>query len=147
MRTFLCCCILVALIGCERTSIGPISYGPMVRQQVTIIDGFGAADTATVGSQGIRIAGYYNFEPFDSIKINFSARRLVVRPAFDHILIKVGPGYYVIDSLSAQQKDFSFSIKPVELAKPQYAAITFVVQETESSLLLSQFRVVGWTAY
>ena len=106
--------------------------------------GFGNADTVTVGGNGFRIPGYYHFDPFDSLSIHFTARRLAIRPTFDHLLINVGPPYYVSDSLSALQKDFSIPVRSSDLAKAHYAALTFIVQDPETSLMLSQLRVVGW---
>ena len=145
IRTFLMCFAFLALAGCARSSDIPLADGPLVKNQTTIIDGFGTADTAIVGSPGYRVGGYYNFEPFDSITISFSAKRFVTWSAVDHFMIKVGPGYYVSDSLSSTQKSFSISVRPLDLAKPQYAALTFIVQETQTSFVLSQLRVVGWS--
>ena len=146
IRTFLIFFTFLYLAGCARSSDIPLADGPLVKNQTTIIDGFGTADTAIIGSQGYRVGGYYNFEPFDSITISFSAKRLATWSAVDHLLIKVGPGYYFSDSLSSPQKSFSISVKPLDLAKPRYAALTFIVQDAQTSLVLSQLRVVGWSA-
>ena len=145
LRTFLLCATFLYLAGCARSSDFPLSSGLAMKNQTTIVDGFGIADTAIIGSPGYRVGGYYNFEPFDSITISFSAKRFVSSSEIDHLLIKVGPGYYISDSLSSPQKSFSLSVKPVDLAKPQYAALTFIVQEAQTSIVLSQLRVVGWS--
>ena len=146
IRTFLLCAIFLYLAGCARPFDFPLANGPAMKSQTTIIDGFGTTDTAIIGSQGYRVGGYYNFQPFDSITISFSAKRLITSSAIDRFLIKLGPGYYVSDSLSSPQKSFSISVKPLDLAKPQYAALTFIVQDAQTTLVLSQLRVVGWSA-
>ena len=109
-----------------------------------IISGFGNADTVSVGNAGYRVGWYFDFKDYDSLRINFSAKRLALGSAVDHILVKVGPSSYFSDSLSASQKDFSILIKPTDVVKSQFAALVFIVPDVEATLTLSRLRVIGW---
>ena len=110
-----------------------------------IISGFGNADTVSVGNAGYRVGWYFDFKDYDSLRINFSAKRLAFSSAVDHILVKVGPSSYFGDSLSASQKDVSILIRPTAIVKSQFAALVFIVPDVEATLVLSQLRVIGWS--
>jgi hypothetical protein len=138
---------ILFLGGCERLPDVPMAPAPTTTGQVLIIDGFGSADTASVGNEGFRVGWYFNFKDYDSLRINFSAKRLALGSAVDHILIKVGPASYFSDSLSAPQKDFSLLINPATIAKSQFAALVFIVPDAEATLVLSQLRVIGWATH
>jgi hypothetical protein len=122
----------------------PPAPTPAIAGQVTVIQGFGDADTASVGNGGYRVGWYFDFKAYDSLRINFSAKRLAPGSAVDHILIKVGPASYFSDSLSTPQKDFSILVKPAEVVKSQFAAFVFIVPDADASLILSRLRVIGW---
>jgi hypothetical protein len=143
-KTFAIWITILFCWGCERSSNLPPAPAPAAIGQVTIISGFGNADTASVGNGGYRVGWYFDFRDYDSLRIKFSARRLAFGSAVDHILVKVGPSSYFGDSLSASQKDFSILIEPTAIAKSQFAALVFIVPDAESVLLLSRLRVVGW---
>lgn len=144
MRILLFCTTIFFLCGCERLSVLPPAPTPSATTQVTIIAGFGNADTANVGNAGYRVGWYFDFSDYDSARINFSARRLDLGRATDHVLVKVGPSTYFSDSLSAPQRDFSILIKPNAIAKSQFAALVFIVPDAEAFLILSHLRVIGW---
>lgn len=133
--------------GCERLTDAPLAPSPATAGQVLVIQGFGNADTVSVGNEGYRVGGYFDFKAYDSLRINFSAKRIVPGSAVDHILIKVGPACYFSDSLSGSQRDFSVLVIPAAIAKPQFAALTFFVPDAEAPLFLSQLRVIGWTMH
>jgi hypothetical protein len=145
-RTLLLSCTIFILAGCDPSTDPTLASNPLIKEQVVIISGFGQADTAVVGSNGMRVGDYYNFESYDSLSINFTARRLAMTPTYDHILVKLGPAYYLSDSLLSPQKNFSLTVKPFDLAKPQFSALTFIITDEEVSLVLSQLRVIGWRA-
>ena len=132
--------------GCERLPDPPLAPASASSPagQILIIHGFGGTDTVSVGNEGYRVGWYFDFKDFDSLRINFSANRLAFGSTVDHILIKVGPGCYFSDSLSAPQKDFSILVKPAAIAKSQFAALVFIVPDAETSLVLSRLRVIGW---
>lgn len=134
------------LIGCDLSPFAPGPVGTVTVEQAVIIRGFGEADTVTVGSEGFRVGWYYDFSGYDSLRINFSARRLDPGPGFDHILVKIGPACYLSDSLFALQQDFSLLVRRSDIAKPQFAALTFYVPDAGVRLLLWQLRVIGWSA-
>jgi hypothetical protein len=146
IKTLLVCGTILFLGGCERLPDPPFAPAstPAPAAQTLIIHGFGNADTASVGNEGYRVGWYFDFKDYDSLRINFSARRLAFGSAVAHILVKVGPSSYFGDSLSASQKDFSILIKPAALVKSQFAALVFIVPDAEATLVLSRLRVIGW---
>jgi hypothetical protein len=146
IRNLVVCCMILFLAGCDLSTISPGVIGPATTEPVEIIHGFAQIDTVTVGSEGFRVGWYYDFSSYDSLRINFSAKRLAPRPAFDHILVKIGPACYLSDSLFTLQKDFSLLVRRSDIAKPQFGALTFYVSDAGVRLLLWQLRVVGWSA-
>jgi hypothetical protein len=146
IRNLVICSTILFLAGCDLSTINPGVISPATTEPVEIIHGFAQIDTVTVGSEGFRVGWYYDFTGYDSLRINFSAKRLALSPAFDHIFIKIGPAFGLSDSLFAPQKDFSLLVKQSDIAKPQFAALTFYVPDAGVRLLLSQLRVIGWTA-
>jgi hypothetical protein len=143
-QAFLVCATLLFLCGCERSQDLPPVSVPVASGQTLIIQGFGSADAVSVGNEGFRVGWYFDFSDYDSLRINFSAQRLTSVSAVDHILIKVGPSSYFSDSLSAPQKNLSVLITPNTVTKSQFAALVFIVPDAETTLLLSQLRVIGW---
>ncbi|MGA9365314.1 MAG: hypothetical protein WBW16_13195 [Bacteroidota bacterium] len=143
IRNLVVCSTLLFLTGCD---IFPRAVGPTTTESDLIIRGFDETDTVTVGREGIRVGGYYDFSAYDSLRINFSAKRLSLSPAFDHIQIIVGVACRLSDSLSAVQKDISLLVKPPGIVKPYCVGLTFIVPDTGVRLLLSQLRVIGWPA-
>jgi hypothetical protein len=146
IKAIVLCGTILFLGGCERlpdSPTAPVSV-PAPAGQVLIIQGFGTADSARVGNEGYRVGWYFDFKDYDSLRINFSAKRLDLGSAVDHILIRVGPARCYDDSLSDPQKDFSILVRPSTIAKPQFAALVFFAPDAESTLLLSQLRVIGW---
>jgi hypothetical protein len=143
IRNLVVCGTLLFLTGCD---IFPRAVGPATTESDLIIRGFDETDTVTVGREGIRVGGYYDFSSYDSVRINFSAKRLSLTPAFDHIQIRIGVACRLSDSLLVAQKDISLFIKPPNIVKPYCAALTFIVPDTGVHLLLSQLRVIGWPA-
>lgn len=134
---------LLFLTGCD---IFPRAVGPVTPDSDVIVRGFDETDTVTVGREGICVGGYYDISSYDSVRINFSAKRLYISPAFDHIQVRIGVACRLSDSLLAEQKDISLFVKPPDIVKPYCVALTFVVPDTGVHLLLSQLRVIGWPA-
>ncbi|MCX6144969.1 MAG: hypothetical protein NTZ35_17325 [Ignavibacteriales bacterium] len=149
IKALLVCGTILFLGGCERLPDPPLAPASSSAPagQILIIHGFGNADTASVGNEGYRVGWYFDFKDYDSLRINFSAKRLAFGSSVDHILIKVGPACYISDSLSASQKDFSLFIKPAAIPKSQFAALVFIVPDADATLLLSQLRVIGWAMH
>jgi len=146
IRNLVICSTILFLAGCDLSTISPGAIGPVTTEPFVIIRGFGETDTVTVGTEGFRVGWYYDFSGYDSLRINFSAKRLAPGPAFDHILVKIGPACGLSDSLFAPQKDFSLFVKPSDIAKPHFAALTFFVPDAGVRVVLSQLRVIGWTS-
>ena len=147
MKALLVCSTILFLGGCERLTDPPPAPAPAITRQVLVIQGFGDADMVSVGNQGYRLGPYIDFSAYDSLRFNFSAKRLALTSAVDHILIKIGPACYISDSLSSPQKNFSILIRSTAIAKSQFAAATFFVPDAETSLFLSQLCVIGWTMH
>jgi hypothetical protein len=143
IRCLVLCSTLLFFMGCD---IFPRSVGPVTAESDLIVRGFDWTDTVTVGREGICVGGYYDISSYDSVRINFSAKRLYISPAFDHIQIRIGVACRLRDSLQAAQKDISLLIKPPNIVKPSCVALTFIVPDTGVYLLLSQLRVIGWPA-
>jgi hypothetical protein len=146
IRCLVLCSMILFLAGCNLSPFSHAVVAPSAEQQNVIIREFGQTDTVTVGSEGFRVGGYYDFSGYDSLRINFSAKRLDPGPGFDHILVRIGPACYLRDSLFAPQQDFSLLVERSDIAKPQFAALTFYVPDVGVRLLLSNLRVLGWTA-
>jgi hypothetical protein len=143
-RSLVVCCAFLFLAGCDLSPFSSEATGPFDAQEEVIIQGFGEADTATVGRQGIRVGEYYDFSGYDSIRIRFTAKRLFLTPAFDHIQVTIGVHCRLSDSLLTAQKDVSLLVKTPDIVKPYCVALTFAVRDTGVHLFLSQLRVVGW---
>jgi hypothetical protein len=146
IRSLVLCSMILVLAGCSLSPFSHAVVAPSAEQQDVIIRGFGETDAVTVGVEGFRVGGYYDFSGYDSLRISFSAKRLVFSRAFDHILVRIGLACYLSDSLSTTEKDFSLLVNRSDIAKPQFAALTFYVPDAGVHLLLSQLRVIGWTA-
>jgi hypothetical protein len=145
-KNLVLCLTISFLAGCGLSPFSSTVVAPTSAQQDEIIRGFGSTDSVIVGSEGYRVGWYYDFSGYDSLRINFSAKRLELGPEFDHILIRIGPACYLSDSLIALQQDFSLAVRRSEIAKPQFAALTFYVTDVGARLLLWQLRVTGWAA-
>jgi hypothetical protein len=145
VRNLVICGTILFLVGCNLSPFSSSIVAPIGAQQDEIIRGFGETDSVIVGPEGFRVGGYHDFSGYDSLRINFSAKRLTPGPAFDHILIRIGPAYYVSDSLFTLQQDFSLPVRRSDIAKSHFAALTFYATDAGVRLLLWQLRVVGWT--
>jgi hypothetical protein len=146
VKTLIVCIAILVLAGCERLPDSPFSPAPTATGQTLIISGFGDTDTVSVGNRGFRLAPYFDFSSYDSVSIKFSAQRLELASAVNHVLIKIGPACYISDSLAAPQKNISVVVRPSDIAKSQFAALSFIVPDAEASLFLSKLRVIGWTS-
>jgi hypothetical protein len=143
------CVFAAALTGCQRSVIEPPSESDPalalpLTTQVIIVEGFGDKTSIVAGQNGVRVGWYYDFSRYDSLRINFSAQRVGAESPCDHILIKIGPGFSLRDSLSALKKDFSLHVPCADLAKRHFAALTFYVPDPDVDLVLSDLRIVGW---
>jgi hypothetical protein len=145
-RNLVVCFTVFFLAGCSKSPFSSTVVAPATAQQDEIIRGFDGNDSVVVGSEGYRVGWYHDFSGYDSLRINFSAKRLELGPGFDHILIRIGPACYLSDSLIALQQDFSLLVRRSDIAKPQFAALTFYVTDVGVRLLLWQLRIIGWAA-
>jgi hypothetical protein len=145
-KNIVLCLAISFLAGCRLSPFSSTVVAPSTVQQDEIIRGFGATDSVIVGSEGYRVGWYYDFSGYDSLRINFSAKRLEPGPGFDHILVRIGPACYLSDSLIILQQDFSLLVRRSDIAKPQFAALTFYVTDVRVRLLLWQLRVTGWAS-
>lgn len=146
-KSVVLCGVLLALWGCERPVVGPLPEvgSPASHMtQVVFIQDFDNGASVLVGSSGVRVGWYHDFSPYDSVRINFSAKRTTARQACDYIRVRIGPAYYVLDSLSASQEALSLLVRPTELGKNHSVALTFYTTTPDASLILSDLRVVGW---
>jgi hypothetical protein len=145
-RNLAVCFAIFFLAACSKSPFSSTVVAPTTAQQDEIIRGFGATDSVIVGAEGYRVGWYHDFSSYDSLRISFSARRLSPSPTFDHILVRIGPAYSLSDSLLTLQKDFSLLARRSDIAKPQFAALTFYVPDNGARLLLWELRVIGWAA-
>lgn len=131
--------------GCRPDVNSPDAMGPSRVVQTVIIDGFGVIDPIVQGDRGLRVGLYYDFTPYDSLRINFVATRLTPGASHDHIVIKLGPVFYLRDSIASPQQSFTFLVRRQDLSKPAFSALTFFVPDSGVAMMLSSLRVVGWT--
>ena len=144
-KTFVVCVAALLYYGCERSIVsGPEEVRSATLIQVVVIDGFGDDTCMLTSSVMVRVGSYYNFRPFDSLRISFSATRMTTHLPFDEILVRIGPACYLRDSVRAMQKNVSLSVKVCDIAKPTFAALTFVTRDSLTILKISNLRVVGW---
>jgi len=140
-------CLPLLLPGCYRdytpTQPLPVTH---VGQKV-IVNAFAGPAETTVNWQGRRIGGFYDFSAYDSLVVTFQAGRVSGGEALVPLSLKIGPAYYAHSVVSGQDQGFEYHVLVPLLAKPQSAALTFIVQDTVSSVLLSNVLVVGWYTY
>lgn len=145
MKNLAVCAILLLLSACDRPTDPPIPTSHVETRSTVIISGFNDVESAVVDRKGYRVGSYHNFRPYDSLWITFTATRMTSIQSSDPILIKIGPTANLRHSIANRQQYFSISVRPAEIAKPNFAALTFIVPDSGVSLLLSNLRVVGWT--
>ena len=148
MRRFLYPLFLLFLFpGCYRdnapTQPLPVTH---VGQKVVVSDFAGSMETY-VDWQGRRVGGFYDFSGFDSLVVTFHAGTVSGGGSPVPLSLKIGPSYYANGVVSDPDQGFEYHVLVTQLAKPQSAALTFIVQDTLSSVLLSNFVVVGWYTY
>jgi hypothetical protein len=140
--------VIVAILfcGCERENVsGPEEIRSSTQVvQVVVVDGFGDIASMLTDSLSIRVGRYFDLSPYDSLLITFSAKRLVTQSPFDEILVRIGPAYYLRDSVYAAQENISLKVKASALSKRHYCALTFLTDDSRTHLQLSDLRVVGW---
>jgi len=136
----LCC-------GCGRGTVsGPDQPQHSTQAPGVLISGFDEEPCVLAGANVIRVGWYYDFSAYDSLKISFNASRLSTEAPFDAIVVKIGPGTFLRDTVYAAQESISFSLRVSDLGKPANCAVTFRAPDPYSVLRLSGLRVVGWTA-
>ena len=146
-NSLLAVCTLLIASGCRELPYSP-QVPPLARAgQTVILDGFDGSLNAYVDLQGHRVGRYFNFTPYDSLTISFSAERSAGGSGPVPLKLKVGPAYYLNGSLTGPKQDFAFYVPVHDLAKPGFAALTFFVADTSSILLLTNLRVIGWYTY
>ena len=139
--------LLFLFPGCYRdntpTQPLPVTH---VGQKVVVSDFTGSMETS-VDWRGRRVGGFYDFSGFDSLVVTFHARHLPGGAPQVPLSLKIGPSYYAYGVVSDPDQGFEYHVLVSLLAKPRSAALTFIVQDTISSVLLSNFVVVGWYTY
>jgi hypothetical protein len=140
-------CLLLFCLSCERSPFAPEPPPPSRIGQKVIVNGFDEGIDAYVDDQGCRVGKYFDFTPYDSLSITFSAQRYAAGQDIVPFSIKIGPGYYLRGSLADQKQEFAYSVPVSVLSKPRFAALTFLVPLSVPPLVLSNLRVVGWFTY
>lgn len=139
---------LAALVcsGCDRSTVsGPDGVRSSTQVvQVVVIDGFGDNASTLTTSTYVRVGTYFDFSPFDSLRISFKATRLTAQLPFDEILIRIGPTCYIRDSVYATEKNVEFTVRADAISKRQFCALSFLTTDSRVLLKLSDLRVVGW---
>jgi hypothetical protein len=140
--------VIVAILfcGCGREYVsGPEEIRSSARVvQVVVVDGFGDIASMLTDSLSIRVGTYFDFSSYDSLLITFSVTRLATQSPFDEILVRIGPAYYLRDSVYAAQENISFKVKTSALSKRHYCALTLLTDDSLTHLQLSDLRVIGW---
>ena len=139
------CAAIILLAGCRTSINSPVDARAPRIVQVVIVDGVTAVDPIVEAERGYRVGWYYDFSPFDSIRIDFVATRLTPTSSHDHIVIKVGPAFYLRDSISIPEQGFSMLVMRRDLSKPAFSALVFFVSDPGAAIMISKLRVVGWT--
>jgi len=131
--------------ACFRDNV-PVQPMPVthVGHEVIVSEFFSDPPDRRVNWDGLRIGGYFDFSRYDSLVVTFEAGRVPGGQAQVPLSLKIGPTYYVRAIVSGQDQAFEYHVLVRQLAKPQSAALTFIVQDTVSSVLLSNVLVVGW---
>jgi hypothetical protein len=140
-------CLLLFLIGCERSPVAPEPpQGFRVGQRV-IISGFSGEINAYLDNQGYRVGRYFDFSPYDSLTIAVTAQRYVSGTDPVPFSVRVGPDYYIKGMLAGQKQDFVFFVHVWDLAKPRSSAFVFLMPDSVQPLVLTDLRVIGWYSY
>ncbi len=145
-KTLVTCIAALLCYGCERSSTisEPHDIPPLTQAPVVLIDGFGEKAPMLTSSTIIRVGTYYNFLPYDSLRVSFSATRLATELPFDEILVKIGPATYLRDSVYATQENVSLVVRVSDISKPVFCALTFRTNDPQTVLRLTDLRVIGW---
>ena len=147
IRRLVSALVMCALIGCGRPATAPESSLPSgSTQPYVIFEAFTGNPAIAYGPGAVRAGGYFNFAEYDSIRISFSVTRLTPESTFDHVIVKIGPAWTVDVPLSALQQEYSILVKRSDLAKPNFAALVFLVPDPDVVLQFSRLRVIGWAA-
>jgi hypothetical protein len=140
--------IISALLcsGCVRQDVsGPDEVRSRTEVvQVVLIDGFGDNSSMLTSSTYVRVGTYYDFRPYDSLRISFTVTRLNAELPFDEILVRIGPTACLRDSVYATQERLSLGVTMSTISKTSFCALSFLAQDSRALLRLSDLRVVGW---
>jgi len=146
-RILISLCLPLLLSGCYR-DYAPTQPLPVMHVGRKIIVNALAGSTETsVNWRGLRIGGYYDFSSYDSLVVTFNALRVQGSAATIPLGIKIGPAFYAYVDLARPVQSFRYTVVVPLIAKPQFAALTFLVRDTVSSIMLSDVVVVGWYTY
>ena len=133
-----------AIVGCQRPTEPSEVRAPSQVVQVVLVDGFGDYAGILTSVSLVRVGTYYDFRPYDSLHITFTATRLAAETPFDEILVRIGPTYCVRDSVRTAEKDVTLRVTVTEISKNQYCALSFLTFDSRALLRLSRLRVIGW---
>jgi hypothetical protein len=134
----------VAFFGCERPTEPAEVRAPSKIVQVVLVDGLGDHAGILTSVSHVRVGTYYDFRPYDSLQITFTATRLATETPFDEILVRIGPTYCLRDSVIAAEQDVTLRVTVSDIAKSQSCALSFLTFDSRALLQLSRLRVVGW---
>jgi len=145
MNRFLFLLLLLLLSpGCFRdTAPNEPRAVPHAGYEVIITDLEGS-EAKFVDWHGYRVGGYYDFSTYDSLAITFVAHGVPGGASVIPLSVKIGPGYYAFFKVAGEQQQFTYGVPVRFLVKPHLAALVFSVQDTVSSVLLSDLTVGGW---
>jgi hypothetical protein len=134
------------LSACERPGLtGPDEVRAATQVvQVVLIDGFGDISVMLTNSAHVRVGSYFDFRPYDSLRISFKAARLATDSPFDEILVRIGPTFCLRDSVYDEENNVSLRVNVRSISKSQFSALSFLAPDSRSLLRLSDLHVVGW---
>ncbi len=136
--------LFLMLAGCSRTGDPTGSIANTQTVEVTLFDGYRGGEAVLVGQGGLRVGGgYFDFSPYDTLRIGFTARRSEPGTSVARILVRIGPVTYRQDSVVTDQKLVAIILRVADLSKSTFAAVTIYATEAGVPLLLSDLSVVG----
>jgi hypothetical protein len=132
--------------GCERPGLtDPNEVRASTKVvQVVVIDGFGDISRMLSSTSLVRVGTYFDFSPYDSLRISYTVERLTNELAFDEILIRIGPTFCLRDTVYAAGIDVSHMVNMRLVSKNQFCAVSFIATDSRTILRLSGLHVVGW---
>jgi hypothetical protein len=132
--------------GCDR-SVGPDSASLNPKHQVIaepIITDFDEGPRLVSSQEGLRVGSYFDIRPYDSLQISFREKRISSVKTADRLLMRIGPAFYLCDTISSPEEEERFSVISSLISKRSFCAFSFMVPDSGVVFQLSELRVIGW---